>query len=266
MSTNSSLELESLYKEFELTMIQYDQEYKNYLSILNKNSGNLGNSGAFVILEGKTYWGSTGLKEGSANTAEECKAMCSNDPKCSGATFKGKSKYCWTRSGEGEIMASSSTQDYAIITEIYQSASILYSLNIKVLDIIAKIKQINQQNQQLAEKIQTEKMINGSNLNNKYQLLLAQNREIKEILQQYQTVEEDKMNTTLKVRQHSLYYKIYSIICILLAYLTFTVIFDISNNIITTIYLAICLFTYMLDLHIISAILFILFFTYKMLE
>jgi hypothetical protein len=52
-------------------------------------------------------------------------------------------------------------------------------------------------------------MINGSNLNNKYQLLLAQNREIKEILQQYQTLEEDKMNTTLKVRKHSLYYKIY---------------------------------------------------------
>jgi len=263
MSTNSSLELESLYKEFELIMIQYDQEYKNYLSILKRKTVN---SGDFVILEGKTYWGSAGLKEGSANTAEECKAMCSTDPKCSGATFKGKSKYCWTRSGEGEIMASSSKQDYAIITEIYQSASILYSLNIKTLDIIAKIKQINQQNQQLAQKNQTEQTVNGANLNTKYNLLLAQNKEIKEILQQYQTVEEDKMNTTLKVRQHSLHYKIYVIICILLAYLTFTVIFDISNNIITTIYLAICLFTYMLDLHIISAILFILFFTYKMLE
>lgn len=262
MSNNSlSLTLETMYKDFELNMIKYDQEYKNYFSILN-NTNHINN---YVVLQGNTYWGKSGLKEGAVNTIEECQTMCSTDPQCSGATFKAKSKYCWTRKGEGELMASSSPEDYAIITEIYQSASILYALNLKIIEIIDNIKRINQQNEQMDERVTVEKDINGINLDNKYNILLQQNREIQEILQQYKTVEEEKMDSNLTVRQHSSQYKIFVMIFIILAYAILVMIFDIPGNIISVIYLVICLFTYLLDMTIISTVMFIIFIIYKML-
>jgi hypothetical protein len=254
MSDNSSsLKLESLYKEFDLNMIKYDQEYKNYMNILNANSGK------FVILQGQTFWGSSGLSEGSANTTNQCQAMCSSNPKCTGATFKANSKYCWTRTGDGQIFASSSTNDYAIVTEIYKSASTLYSLNLNILSIVNQIKTIYRQNQDLYESILQKKGSKGNELNSKYNVLVEQNKEIRKILQHYQSVEENGIDTNLKVRQHSLHYKIYFFFFILISYISICIFFGIPFTFLTILYLAIVLFTYILNLTIVSLILFIIF-------
>ena len=258
-NNGSSLELASLYKEIEVTRIMYEQEYKNYFKIVGEDNHN------FVVLEGNTFWGTSGLSEGSVNTVEECKAMCSKDTKCSGATFKAKSKYCWTRTGHGELMASSSKSDYAIITEIYQSASKLYSLSHKMINLVEKVQKINSENFKKYQTIDTEAVVNNNILNKKYQILVAQNKEIQEILQKYKTIDEAKLNTTLKVNQHSLYYNIGIFSFIILLYIGAKIIFNLPGNFITVLYLAFCLFAYILNMEIISITLLTVFFFYEIL-
>ena len=60
--------------------------------------------GGYDHLAGQTWWGES-ARESRAGvlTADLCEQICSRDPKCSGATYGVKTKYCWTRQGNGPV-------------------------------------------------------------------------------------------------------------------------------------------------------------------
>ena len=58
----------------------------------------------FEHLTGQTWWGESARdSRAGVLTADLCEQICSRDPKCSGATYGVKTKFCWTRQGNGPV-------------------------------------------------------------------------------------------------------------------------------------------------------------------
>jgi hypothetical protein len=119
------LNLESLTKNYDTLLIQYNQlqnDYINYLqqnpSIIQQGKTNLN----LVNIPNSTFWGATTLSTSNVSNVDQCRALCSNTPGCSGATFNvtnNTQNNCFLSGGDGMIIGGSATQ-YAIISKANQ--------------------------------------------------------------------------------------------------------------------------------------------------
>ena len=101
------LNLEILQQKYQLLLSQYKQGILDYISLLNDNEND-----RLTIIKGFVFNGSGSLKTEKSNNVEECSALCSNNDKCSGATFK--NGVCLLRVGDSQILHASD-DNYAII-------------------------------------------------------------------------------------------------------------------------------------------------------
>mgnify|MGYP003348444846 CR=1 FL=1 len=130
------------------------------------------NSESLTEIKGATFWGSEKLNEGNATSIEQCKAMCSADSQCTGATFNPDKAYCWTRTGEGSINASI-PNDYAIIPENLKYLKVIQGLSEQLTNINSEIiKTMNKgkplySEQEIIRKQQTV-ILNKTNCENNY--------------------------------------------------------------------------------------------------
>jgi hypothetical protein len=115
---------------------QLDTLTAEYDAVLLKYNKALADNIDFQILPGQIYM-NTLLSEGAATSVDECKAMCSSDKQCTGATFNSDDQYCRTTSGEGSPTVSSDS-DYAIL----ENKHTLTSLNKRLLEINQEIVQL----------------------------------------------------------------------------------------------------------------------------
>lgn len=92
----------------------------------------------YAALKGRSWWGKSGISEKEVSTQEECEALCSNDSNCSGATFNPVKRYCWTRTGDGNLV-SGEDDNYALIPKKKAALIVMKSLNEKLLDLNTKI-------------------------------------------------------------------------------------------------------------------------------
>jgi hypothetical protein len=154
----------------------------------------------YTALKGRTWWGSSGLKEGSVETQNECESMCSADVKCTGATFNPVKKYCWTRTGDGKL-APGEDEDYALLTKQNAALGLTNSLNNKLISINIEITnllkdidpQVNEQKQEMNTKQQK--------LNDSYQKLLENKMAMEKQLQDYYSIEKQNEIQSLFVNQ-----------------------------------------------------------------
>ena len=151
------------------------------------------NTSYFSALKGRTWWGTAPLSEGPASTQKECETMCANSDKCSGATFNPVKRYCWARSGDGNL-ATGRDDDYALISKQQEALSLMKVLNDKLLNlnnkISTKLSTINPE----VEQQDINKNVKQQQLNISYQNLLNQKIEIDEQLQEYYSIDQDEMN------------------------------------------------------------------------
>ena len=122
---STMIKVETLQKEYEVILQQYQEAGKNYITSLQTGSSNTIN---FRALQCRTWWGSDGLSEGVVNSQEECENMCATSDQCSGATFNPVKRYCWTRTGDNGITAGLDT-DYALILQQTAALIIMKQLN-----------------------------------------------------------------------------------------------------------------------------------------
>jgi len=182
---------------------------KNYLTE-NKN---------FVSLKGRTYWGISGLKEGAVDSENDCKALCSSDPLCTGATYNAGKAYCWTRSGKGDI-APGLGDDVALITEVTQNANTVQQLNDKLTELNLKIgealnKAIPEVRLQMNEKAEKQ-----DTLQSVYSQLLIDRKNIDSMLKEYQMIEQQYDDKTIYVEQNHSAHILWIIIAILVIIFT----------------------------------------------
>jgi hypothetical protein len=169
----------------------------------------------FVELPGRTWWGTHGLKEGTARTKEECVSMCASDSNCTGATFNPVKRYCWARGGDGTISVGLEN-DNALIPKLKSVVLILNRLNDKLMTINDNLRS---ETKKLAPLVKEEKEANQNKLQkfDQYYYDLNDDKiQMTKLLNEYNSVEADLNNETLIVNQQNLSYRIWALISFIL--------------------------------------------------
>jgi hypothetical protein len=214
---SSLIKVETLQKEYEVTLQQYQEAVKNYITSLETSSGSTDNP--YVALKERAWWGTGKLAEGEANTQQDCEAMCANSVNCSGATFNPVKRYCWTRSGDGPLTPGE-PDDYALIPKQKSALIVMKSLNEKLLSINQQIiSEMSKMNPNV-EQQDVDRSKTYQELDSSYQNLLEQNIEMERQLQEYYSIEEDYDNQTLYVNQAALSMKFWVIVCAIVLLVT----------------------------------------------
>lgn len=220
---STMIKVETLQKEYEVTLQQYQEAGKNYITSLQNDYYNT-NTNNFTALQGRTWWGKSGLSEGQVNTQEECENMCANSDKCSGATFNSVRRYCWTRTGDNEITAGVDS-DYALVTQQKAVLSVMKYLNERLLtlnkQITDELQNINPEViQQYEEKNQKQQELNMS-----YNKLLEQKIELDKQLQEYYSINQEESNQSIYVTQKNVSFRFWVLITALVVLITLKIIF-----------------------------------------
>lgn len=214
------IKVETLQKEYEVTLQQYQESGKNYITSLQTNSS----TNVFTALKGRTWWGTKGLSEGTVESQEECENMCANSSECSGATFNPVKRYCWTRSGEADISIGND-DTYALITQQKAALSVMKYLNDKLLDLN---KQISEQLQNINPEVRKqyeEKNQKQQELNESYNKLLEQKIELDKQLQEYYSIDQEEGNQYMYVNQQNVSFRFWVLITCLILLITIKQIF-----------------------------------------
>ncbi len=213
------IKIEALKKEYEVVLQQYQESGKNYIQSLQSATNEPTNSATFVALQGRTWWGTGKLSEGPASTQQECENMCASSSQCSGATFNPVKRYCWTRTGDGEL-STGRDDDYALITQQKSVLTTMKYLNERLLELN---KQITNEMQTIEPTISEQYKLQEETqyqLNNSYEQLLEQKIELDKQMQEYYSVEQDEINQSKYVTRQNIMYKLWSIIaCVIILFL-----------------------------------------------
>lgn len=219
-NTKSSaiLKLEVLENEFNLVMKQYEQAHMNYIASL-QSQGALNDANKFVSLQGRVFWGTSGLKEGAVDSEDKCKALCSSDPLCTGATYNSAKSYCWTRSGKGTI-AVGKDEEYALISDVTQNANNIKQLNDRLTDLNQKIEKTLSEIVPEQEEQIKEKNLKHERMQKVYQQLVADRKNIDEMLKEYKMLDQQYSDNSIYVQQTNTAYILWFIFAIIIVFFT----------------------------------------------
>ena len=227
--TSALIKLETLQKEYEVVLQQYQESGKNYITSLQSGTNE------FVALKGRSWWGTSELSEGTASSQEECENMCASSEECSGATFNPVKHYCWTRKGDGTITVGRD-DDYALLKEQKVSLSTMKILNQKLLDLNIQISNELTNINPEVEIQNNKKSIKQQQLSEAYEKLLEQKLELDKQLQDYYSIEEEEENQSLIVNQQNISLRFWVLITCLVLIFTIKRLVGASSLSVTMIY------------------------------
>jgi len=175
----------------------------------------------FTELPGRTWWGTHALKEGPADTKDDCISMCASDDKCTGATFNPVKRYCWTRSGDGTVTAGES-DDSALIPKLKGIMITLNGLNDKLMDINKQLKEETQKMQPVVKEEEIANEEGQQKFDAQYNALSDDKIKMAKLLNEYKSIESDLYDQTLVVEQQNLSYKLWFLLAIIIVVVCFT--------------------------------------------
>lgn len=197
------LNLEALKIEYNTVLLQYNQVQTDYMQFLKSQS--LDPTKPMADIKGQAYWGSQPLGAETVSTIDECKTMCSNDSKCTGATYNPDKKYCWTRSGDGKPIPALDN-DYAIIPESVKYLNTLQALNQRLTDINTNIQSAIEQGKPVYDEQLNESDKQIIILKNQFQMLNNERNNIDEKMKTFNDLNETQKQTGITTNQHYYYY------------------------------------------------------------
>lgn len=202
------LNLESLTKQYDTLLLQYNQVQNDYINYLDKKpSGIHGGKGEInsnlSIIPNSTFWGTSGISNTNVSSVDKCSALCSITPGCTGATYSvtnSSQNNCWLRSGDGMVITGTN-QQYAIIHKSKEYLLTLQTLNSQLIDANNKIMQIFKKYQSIQEQ-DAEKKNKYDLLTQNYEKLEKERLNILKELENYQTIEAKQMQGELIVTKN----------------------------------------------------------------
>uniref|UniRef100_A0A6C0F3R9 Apple domain-containing protein n=1 Tax=viral metagenome TaxID=1070528 RepID=A0A6C0F3R9_9ZZZZ len=200
---STMLRLKTLETEYELTMKKYEETYKTYINSLSANDSS---KIEYKYINGSTYWGTAGLEEKPLTTQEECSALCSSNSQCTGATFNPDKRYCWTRTGEGEVTAGQDA-DVAIIQKSRSILTQLKFLNTKLVNLNSEIKTALNELQTPALEEMNAKNEKKTYLNKLSSKLEKERAQLTKMMNEYATVNESYEETNLLATQKNVQFR-----------------------------------------------------------
>ena len=217
------LNLESLIKQYDTLLIQYNQVQTDYINYLKSGESN----SDLVSVKGSTYWGQSSISSSNVANVRQCSALCSSTKGCSGATYNINSttqNNCFLRSGDGEIIAGTGNQ-YAIIPQKKEYLTTLQKLNSQLLQVNNEIVNFIQTNKNIFTKEDNKGLEKYNLLNKNYEHLKTEGVNILNQLSQFQSIDEIQNQSELVVNKN---YSIY----VLLMFVVFICIFIVSKIVI----------------------------------
>lgn len=211
------LQLQTIDKELNIKLCSYKQMANDYLQIMT------GSNKTLVSYPNMEFWGSSGIEDGFVTDEQECMNMCSNNSLCRGATYDKKTRHCWARSGESQIIQNNNT--IAIIPLQIAQINNMKILNSEILDLQNKkmdiLKSINED----------PLLISGQEEEDKLDIMIkklnAENMMLDNLLKKKYTYNQEYNNTSLVVNRNNI---IYNILFILVIIAIFISIYAISNK------------------------------------
>lgn len=141
-----------------------------------------------VSMKSSTFLGSQ-LNIKQVNDLQECIASCSSSSKCTGATYNEEQKICSLQSGKGNIIHSTNSANYAIISTNLMHLSIIQGLNQQLVDINNQIAEYVEQNQGVYNQAVQNLQTNSTSLNKNYDILIQDREKISKLIREF-----DKLN------------------------------------------------------------------------
>ena len=149
------------------------------------------NAEPLTDIKGTTFWGTGKLSEGEATSIDQCKAMCSADSSCTGATYNPDKAYCWTRTGEGSIN-SSIPNDYAIIPESLKYLKVIQGLSEKLESINQDILKMMNKGKPLYSEQEIQRKQQTATLNSNYKKLVKEREKVEKTIKKYQDLNKSQ--------------------------------------------------------------------------
>lgn len=176
----------------------------------------------FNALKGKNWWGTSGIKDGTASTQKECEDMCANTSQCSGATFNPVQRHCWARTGNAPITSGQDHEYALIITTKQEMLSTMTYLNQRLLALNTEItNELRNITPELIQQYNANASIQQQ-LNVSYDQLLEQNIALKEELEDNSSLEREEKNQTLFVNKENIYFKLWILFTFIILFITIT--------------------------------------------
>lgn len=222
-ANSAVLNLEVLKKEYDKTLIQYNQAQTDYTnSNTNKN---------LLDIKGQTYLGKTLISEDwKTNSLQECKAKCLATKLCAGATYNSDKTYCSLRSGESTTVDGLSN-DYAIIPEKIQKLKVLSELSDKLMEINAKILYLVEQNKPLLSEMSTQKQEQITLLDENHDRLTNQREILNEHITDIQKLASISTETGIIISKNYYTYVFLIIIAVFIGVITIAISYNKGSSV-----------------------------------
>jgi len=213
------LSLETLTKEYDTVLIKYNQAQKDYINYLKPKTTNNGlEPDPLIYIKGKKFDGTSTISEGASDSIEKCKAMCSSNSSCTGATYNLDKAYCSIKSGEGPISAGTEN-DYAIVPENLKYLQIIQDLTERLTDINQEIIITLNKGEPLYSEQEIQRQQQNIILNKNYEELIKEREKVEGTIKKYKDLDKKQNETNIFVSQKYLIYIFLIIIILIIVFL-----------------------------------------------
>ena len=187
------------------------------------------NAEPLTHIKGATFWGTGKLNEGQSTSIEQCKAMCSADASCTGATYNPDKAYCWTRTGEGPIN-SSIPNDYAIIPENLKYLKVIQGLSEQLTNINQEILKTMNKGKPLYSDQELHRKQQTVILNQNYKKLMIEREKVEKTIKKYQDLNKSQNQGEIFISQNYSKFIVFVIIILIILFLFIKILPSMANT------------------------------------
>lgn len=227
MSNNNILYLESLTKKYDTLLIQYNQSITDYASYTNQNQNNVPTQKDLVVVDNAVIISSGQINSSSANTLEECRALCSSQSNCRSATFNSGDfsvPQCWLNTDAGTLTSAPESNNYAILSKKRELLMVIKTLNTQLMDVNNEILEVMEgikDNKKLYNKITFQRFDLFNKLNDNLKDLKLQRIKVLDEIDQYESLDQQQNYTTLSTnKSYYTFIILFLVVCIIVFILT----------------------------------------------
>jgi hypothetical protein len=205
ISESLILDLEALTIKYQNLLIEYQQAVVNYINYIKEETQDLSNNDlSFVTVKASTYWGTSGLSQNNSNTLDKCIDSCKKTTGCTGATYNAtnySTPMCFLRSGSSSISPSEKAGDYAIVNKGQYLLLNVQSINEQLTAVNQEIVEKTLESQPLRASNLEESISQNKILESKYISLALDREKITQMMNEYQTLDENQVQGNIKINQ-----------------------------------------------------------------
>ena len=221
MSSSSSdlMKLESLDREFILSLEQYQQLTNTYFSLNTEQS-------QLTSIQGSNVTGGTLMSFESLPSVNCCQSLCSSISNCAGANYDAQTEMCVITSGNVELYNTNNNSTYAIVSTKMQLLSQLQNLNQQLYNILNSsailVKQVNPNSEAQTQQLRIE----SDKLRFKYDLFLQNKLELDNLIRENADLDNEYNTSSIMVKQSNLSYFFWSVGAIVIIIITIRVYYN----------------------------------------